>query len=57
MVELLLWPVVIVVFVALVFGLVTRLIALALSEREAEWSSVEADQPITAVPPPASASA
>ncbi len=35
----LLWPVVIVVFVGFVFFLVTRLIGLALSECDAEWSS------------------
>ncbi len=35
----LLWPAVIVVFVGFVFFLVTRLIGLALSECDAEWSS------------------
>lgn len=51
----LLWPVAIVVFVGIVFVLVTRFIAMALSEREAEWSSVESDRPVTAVPPAISA--
>lgn len=47
----LLWPVVIVVFVGCVFVLVTRLIGLALSEREAEWSGPESG--LIAAPPPA----
>jgi flagellar biosynthesis/type III secretory pathway M-ring protein FliF/YscJ len=51
----LLWPVAIVVFVGIVFVLLTRLIAMALSEREAEWSAVEVDQPLPAVPPAISA--
>ena len=46
-----LWPAVIVVFVALVFGFVTRLIAMALSEREDEWRSLETAQPVASVPP------
>lgn len=51
----LLWPVVIVVFVGFVFVLLTRLIALALSEREAEWTGAEGEQPVARTPPPATA--
>lgn len=47
----LLWPAVIVVFVGCVFILVTRLIALALGEREAEWGGGETQAPLTAPPP------
>lgn len=51
----LLWPVVIVVFVGCVFVLVTRLIALALGEREAEWPGAESERPAGGTPPPAPA--
>ncbi len=46
----LLWPAVIVVFVGVVFFLVTRFIGLALSECEGEWGGN--DLPLTSSLPP-----